>query len=99
MIRACVLILFTEETENKSIEQILSEAKELINDNSIPSADDTSICLSVDDVSSVSSANDITFINIEDGNDEMDEMNGNYEINNSMTKRPKLKNRNVKAGT
>lgn len=93
-------IHITEETENKSIEQILTEAKELINDSII--TDGASICLSTDDLSSVSSANDVTFINIDDSND-TDDLNGNYNTkDNKITilsqESPKLNNRSIKNG-
>ena len=82
----CSDIRFTADTENKSIEQILSEAKELIND-SLTVADCASI-LSTDDVSSVYSTDDVTFINIEDSND-TDEVNGNYDVRDKTTVLPR----------
>lgn len=67
-----LLFFIAEETENKSIEQILNEAKELISDTT-PVPENVSVCFSTDDISSESSENDI----IEDTNDDTDKGIGN----------------------
>lgn len=68
--------MFLEETENKSIEQILSEAKELIND-SAPVAESVSIYNSTDHSSSENSEDSIRFVNIENTNNHKDEIHSN----------------------
>lgn len=86
-----------EETENKSIEQILSEAKELISD-SAPIAENVSVCNNSDHSSSENSEDSIRFVNIKDMNNRRNEINSSdtelqsklEKLNHPVTK--KLKN-------
>lgn len=89
--------MFLEETENKSIEQILSEAKELISD-SAPIAENVSVCNNSDHSSSENSEDSIRFVNIKDMNNRRNEINSSdtelqsklEKLNHPVTK--KLKN-------